>query len=410
MIARAPDAHDYGKRRYPLRSWGFGLIDLLRVRAYDQAVWIPGCPRLGATFTKRGMMSIRRVFTVAASVAALAALSQPLAAQQNQQQNRRDQERRSQAEQRDIQALVQMVDAVTAGKQPAPADIQVSWVSNHFVRGVEGATYIPFTLSVDGSTMAAPATALYVRAVSRAAAAAPAPAPEQNQNRRGNQPQAPMYPWDDIQFFDLQRDGSLSRAMMLKPGEYDLFIAVKERGPAEPQRNQPPAKSGLLRRTLTVPDFTGADLGISTPIIATAVEPMTTPLNAEDQRTNPYTFGGALRVVPSPDMKFKTSGEFLMVYWVYGQPASGKPDVQIEYSFHHKTAEGEKYFNKAQPQVFNASTLPPNFDFAAGHQLMSIFGVPLKSFPAGEYRVEFKITDKRSGKTLTENATFFVES
>jgi len=354
-------------------------------------------------------MNTRRSLTAALAVASLTALSHPVVAQQNNQQNRREQERRSQADQRDIQALVQLVDAVAAGKQPAPVEIPVTWVGNHFVRGAEGATYVPFTLTVDASKMAAPGTALYVRAVTKGAAPAPEQKPEPN--RRGNQqPQAPMYPWDDIQFLEVRGDAPVSRAMMLKPGEYDVFIAVKERSPAEEQRNQPPAKSGLLRQSITVPDYTGPELAISTPIVATAVEPLQTPLSAEEQRANPYTFGGALRVVPSRDMKFKTSGEFLMVFWVYGQPASGKPDVQVEYNFHHKTAEGEKYFNKAQPQVFNASTLPPNFDFAAGHQLMSIFGVPLKSFPAGDYRIEFTIIDKQSGNKLTQNATFTVES
>ncbi len=355
-------------------------------------------------------MHTRRILTAALAVAFLAVLSPPVVAQQNNAQNRREQERRSQAEQRDIQALVQLVDAVAAGKQPAPADIPVAWVGNHFVRGAEGATFVPFTLRVDAAKMAAPGTALYIRAVSKAAAPAAAPAPPQNQ--RGNQPPpAPMYPWDDIQFFTVPSDGTVSRAMMLKPGEYDVFIALKERSPEQPQRNQPPAKTGLLRQSITVPDYTGPQLAISTPIVATTVEPLQTPLSPEDQRTNPYTFGGALRVVPSREMTFTTSGEFLMVFWVYGQPPSGKPDVQIEYNFHHKTAEGaEKYFNKAQPQVFNASTLPPNFDFAAGHQLMSIFGVPLKSFPAGEYRVEFTVIDKRTGNKLTENVTFTIAS
>lgn len=351
---------------------------------------------------KRGMMNIRRTLTAALAVAALAVLSHPVAAQQN----RREQERRSQAEQRDIQALVQLVDAVASGKQPAPPDIPVTWVGSHFVRGAEGATYVPFTVTVDASKLAAPGTALYVRAMAKGAA--PAPAPEQN--RRGEKPQGPMYPWDDVQFLEVRGDGTVSRAMMLKPGEYDVFIAIKERSPLEQQRNQPPAKTGLLRQAITVPDYTGQQLAISTPIVATDVQPLQAALSAEEQRANPYTFGGSLRVVPSRDMKFKTSGEFLMVFWVYGQPASGKPDVQVEYNFHQKTAEGEKYFNKAQPQVFNASTLPPNFDFAAGHQLMSIFGVPLKSFPAGDYRVEFTIIDKRTGSKLTQNATFTVES
>jgi hypothetical protein len=354
-------------------------------------------------------MHIRWILTAALTVASLAAPAQPAAAQQNNQQTRRDQERRSQAEQRDIQALVQLVDAVVAGKQPPPSDIPVAWVGNHFVRGAEGATYIPYTVSLEGAKTAAPGAAFYVRAVSKSAA--PAPPPEhQTPNQRGNQaPQAPMYPWDDIQFFNVPADGQVSRAMMLKPGEYDVFIALKERSPDQPQRNQPPAKAGFLRQSITVPDYAGPQLAISTPIIAMSVDPLQTPLSPEDQRANPYTFGGALRVVPSRDMKFKTSGEFLMVFWVYGQPPSGKPDVQVEYNFHHKTAEGEKYFNKAQPQVFNASTLPPNFDFAAGHQLMSIFGVPLKSFPAGEYRVEFTVIDKRTGGKLTQNVTFTTE-
>src|SRR4029453_13430097 len=95
-----------------------------------------------------------------------------------------------------------------------------------------------------------------------------------------------------------------------------------------------------------------------------------------------------------------------------GRDASRKPDLQIDYNFHQKTAEGEKYFNKTAPQVLNAQTLPAQFDMAAGHQLLrnplAPPSVPLMSFPAGDYRVEIKITDKQSGKTLTENVSFTV--
>jgi len=410
MIARDPGPAGWGKTQYPQCLRGFRWFDLPFFRAYDQAIRILGWLLPGALFTKRGMMHIRRVFTVTVVVALLAAASPVLIAQQNNQQNRRDQERQSQAQQRDIQALVQMVDAVAAGKQPAPADIGITWVSNHFVKGVDGATYIPYSLTVDASTLAAPGTALYVRAVSKAAAATPAPA-EQPRDRGRNQPQAPVYPWDDVQFMDVRPDGNLSRALMVKPGEYELFVAIKERSPLEPQRNQPPAKVGLLRHTMTVPDFNGPDLTISTPIIASSVEPLATPLSAEEQRANPYTFGGSLRVVPAAGLKLKTSGELQMLFWIYGtQDKGGVPDVQIDYNFHQKTAEGEKFFNKTQPQVLNASTLPPGFNIAAGHQVLGFLGVPLKSFPVGEYRVEFKITDKISGKSLTENATFTIES
>ena len=64
-------------------------------------------------------------------------------------------------------------------------------------------------------------------------------------------------------------------------------IGIKEKTPQQQQRNAPPQKSGLLRQTLTVPDFSGPDITISTPIIADSVEPLTSPLSAEEQRANP---------------------------------------------------------------------------------------------------------------------------
>ncbi len=118
-----------------------------------------------------------------------------------------------------------------------------------------------------------------------------------------------------------------------------------------------------------------------------------------------------MRVVPSTDLKLKKSGELNVLFWIYGtQETDGKPDVQIDFSFHQKTAEGEKYFNKTAPQLLNASTLPPQFDLSAGHQLPGSLVVQLASFPVAEYRLEMKLTDKASGKTLTYDANFTVET
>jgi hypothetical protein len=104
-------------------------------------------------------------------------------------------------------------------------------------------------------------------------------------------------------------------------------------------------------------------------------------------------------------MKLKKSGELQVLFWVYGAEAKGgKPDITIEYNFHQKTGDAEKYFNKTAPQELNAQTLPPQFDVAAGHQLPGSLVVPLTSFPEGDYRLEIKVTDKISGKTRTQNA------
>ncbi len=345
-------------------------------------------------------MHFRRVLASAVTVAALTSAPALVAQENNEQQDRREQEQRSQQEQRDIQALVQMVDAAAEGTQPAPADIGLQWEGNHFMRGADGLTYVPFTLAVDAAQLAAPATALYVRAIRKNAAPESDPAAEP--------PATAEYAWDDVNFFDLRPDGKLPRAMVLEPGEYEVFVAIKEASPLEEQDNQPPAKAALLRRDLTVPDFSGTGLSVSSVLIGT-IEPLTAPLDAEQQKENPYTFG-QLSVAVSTDYKLQKSGELNVVFWVYGaQLTDGKPDLQIEYSFHRRTAEGETYFNKAEPQLLNASTLPPQFDSAI-HQLTGMLLVPLASFPVGEFRLEIKLTDEVSGETLTHNENFTVEA
>ena len=343
-------------------------------------------------------MNIGRVFTFAVVAAML--VNAPALVAQNQP-NRREQERRSQQEQRDTQALVQLVDAVVAGKQPAPTDIPVTWEGNHFMRGADGTTYIPFSLNVDASKLSAPGVGLYVRVVGKGAEATPA---ANDKDKKG-----PAYPWDNVQFVDVPADGRVSRAMALKAGEYDVLVTVREKSPLENQRNAPPLKAGLLRHTITVPDLAGPELSTSSLLVGT-IEQLPAPLPAAQQQENPYTFG-TMRVTPSRDNKVKKSGELEVLFWVYGTQANnGKPDLQIEYNFHQKLPEGEKYFNKTAPQLLNASTLPAQFDLAAGHQLPGSLVVPLASFPVGDYRLEIKLTDKISGKTLTQNLNFTVEA
>jgi hypothetical protein len=348
-------------------------------------------------------MQIRRVIVL--YVALFFALGTSIALAQKAE---KDEKKRSKQEQQDIEALVKMVDGVSMGQQQAPADLSVTWDSSHFVKGQDGKTYVPFTVMVDRSRLAAPGVAMYVRAVSKGGAtnATTGTAGEKEKNDRKKDDKV-EYPWDNVHFVDVPENGKISRAMAVPGGEYELFVAIKEKGTGD--RKQPPAKVGLLRHDLSVPDFTKAELSTSSVIVAETVEPVQTAMTNEQQQENPYTFG-TMRIVPSTTPKFQKTGELQVVFWIYGatQDASKKPDVQIEYNFHQKTAEGEKYFNKTAPQQLNATTLPPQFDMAAGHQLPGSLVVPLASFPAGDYRLEIKITDKPSGKTLTRDVGFSV--
>ena len=346
-------------------------------------------------------MQIRRVVASCLVLGLFAAAADSLLAQRNNDNKQPQPPKRTEAEQKDIDALVKLVDAVAAGTQPAPSDISITWEANHFVKG-QADTYIPYSLTIDRSKMNGAQAAYYVRVVHKNAAAAPAAGKGDNKNA------APRYPWDGVTFMEVPANGKVSRAMALKAGEYDAFIVVKDKGTT--QRNAPAAKIGLLRKSITVPDYTAAEkLTTSSVLLAANVEPVTAPLSPAEQEANPYVFG-PMKITPSPDGKYTKSGELQVIFWIYGakDAAAGKPDVTVEFNFHQRLPEGEKYFNKTQPQTLNAQTLPPEFSLAAGHQLPGSLIIPLASFPVGDYRLEIKVTDKASGQNLTENVNFSV--
>jgi hypothetical protein len=292
-------------------------------------------------------------------------------------------------------------------------DIPVSLDAMYQMQGPGGQTYMPYTLTIDASKLAKPEVGLYVRVVSKT----PPPPPPQNQQNQNNrdrnqqQAQAPLYPWDQVYFVPVPATGKVSRFVQLRPGEYDVMVAVKERGVENPPRNAPPAKTGFFRRDLAVKDFAAADLQGSDVIVASAIEPLTTPLTPEQQQANPYALT-TINVTPQHDRKVKTSGELNLIFFIYGfGHMGGKPNVVVDYNFYQKLPEGEKYFIKTAPQELNEKTLAPQFDAAQGHLLTSILvGVPLMRFPVGEYRMEIKVTDKITGKTFTRNESLFVEA
>jgi hypothetical protein len=310
--------------------------------------------------------------------------------------------KRTKAEQVDIDTLVTVVDAVSAGRVAAPSDIAVTWESSHFFRAPDGTTYMPFTVMVDKSKIASPTAALYIRVASKAdaaAAAAAAAAPKGNNKDKT----APTPAWEKFDFAMLGADGKLARYIQVKPGDYDLYVALKDKGTVEKTDKNYTPRVGVLKKDLTVPDFNTAGLTTSSMLLSTGIQPAAAGVTADD---DPYVFG-QMQIVPSKDGKYKKTDTLSLVYWVYGAmgDAAGKPDLTVENSFNQKTADGEKFFNKTQPQALNAQS-PSPYNVATG--IPNFLEVPLVSFAPGDYRLEVKITDKASGKTFTQNVNFSV--
>ncbi|MDO8837146.1 MAG: hypothetical protein Q7V01_16200 [Vicinamibacterales bacterium] len=323
------------------------------------------------------------------------------------------------AQQEELQAVLKIADAVTAG-QPAPADFTMTF-SNDFLKAQDGKMYIPFTLAIPADSAPPANLTMYLRVVARnpPVAAAP-PADAKDKKAKDDKNNRPEYAFEDAFSVDLRTPDPgqpfrFSRAFTVPAGEFDVLLVLKERAPIEKKVKNAVYKTAVLKQPLTIPDFWNGTLATSSVILAADVSPVSAPMTPQELREQPYTLG-TTKITPTPSNKLLKKGELSVVFIIYNSKSdetSKKPDVTVEYGFYQKVAtepNGEKFFNKTNPQNFNATTLPPQFDPAVGHQLVAGQSVPLGSFPEGDYRLEIKVTDKLAGSTVTHNLPFSVGS
>jgi hypothetical protein len=324
----------------------------------------------------------------------------------------KDEKKQSDAQKKEIQNIVKIVDGVASG-QPAPNDVDLKWVHEDMLKAQGNKEYVPFTVSVDPSKITGN-VALYWRVVAKDGGAAAAAA---GQKKDDKDKKKSDYAYEDITFVPLaaatagQTSMRISRSFTVPAGDYDVYVVANEPTPDKAPKNAPPPKASVLKQSVTVPDFWNAEqLNTSTVIIASRIDPLPAPLTPQQQADRPYALG-AMEIVPAFETKFTKKAELSTFMLIYNPKVDGsnKPDISVEYNFFQKPAgQAEKFFNKTSPQNLNAQTLPPNFDFAAGHQLQTGQAVPLASFPEGDYRLEIKVTDKIANKTLTREVNFTV--
>ncbi len=320
----------------------------------------------------------------------------------------------SDAQRREVQEIVKIIDSAAAAPS-APNDLSLTWAREDFLKAQGNQEYVPFTVMIDPSKVSGNNVTIYWRVVLKTAApaAAPAapPAPARNDEDR-KAPAKPEYAYEDISTAALQSKNGpvpISRSFAVAAGSYEVTVVVKEPTPQKQQRNAPPLKISVLKQNIEVPDLWNGELNTSTVFLAERIDPLPAPLTPQQQIERPYALG-TMEIVPVADTKFTKKSELSTLVLIYNvkTDATNKPDVTVEYNFYTKQGSGEKFFNKTNPQSLNAQTLPPQFDFAAGHQLQSGQAVPLASFPEGDYRLEIKITDKLAAKSLTRNVNFTV--
>lgn len=354
-------------------------------------------------------MHIRRwvpAILVVALVATLAGVAGPVFAQQVDKKLQK-------AQQEEVKALFKIADAAAAG-QPGPADFTMS-IAHDVLKAQENKMFVPFTVSIPADPTQPTALFAYIRVTAKTAAPAPAPADKKDEKKKDKKGEV-EYAWEDAYPVDLKAPEAnqpyrFSRAFSVVGGEYELMVILKERAPIEKKDKNAVYKTAVYKQTINIPNFWTAELTTSSVILTADVTQITEPLTPQQAKEQPYTMGST-KITPMMSSKLPKKGDLSVVFLIYNAQAdpNKKPDVAVEYVFYQKVASepnGEKFFNKTNPQNFNATTLPPQFDPGI-HQLVAGQSVPLGSFPEGDFRLEIKVTDKLAGKTVTQNMPFTV--
>ena len=320
-----------------------------------------------------------RVLAACVSIAALATVLPVTASAQDLEDWQRD----------ELRGLLDAIDSAVEGEIVPEAD--PFELRPDFLKGTDGNIYVPFTLMIDPAKVESPMLSMYLFV---------APPGEDEAI------------FEDVHFANVNAGGDepieISRAFTAPGGSYDVYVALQQSmGEESDEDERGPIM--LLRERVEIPDLWDGRLQLSSIIVPEVVEPLAAPLTPDEQMLSPYSLG-TTRIVPKFDEDFGKQAELSLIFLVYnpGLADGSKPNITIEYTFHVRSAGGEQYFNRTNPQEFNNQTLPPAFDVTLGHQIVAGQTVPLSLFPAGDYRLEIKVTDNTNSAEIIENVMFTV--
>jgi hypothetical protein len=331
------------------------------------------------------------------------------------------------------QAIVAIADAAANGDR-VPADIAIEW-RHDFFKAQQG-TFVPFVVTIDTTALTDRSLLLYVRLAARgrraadSAGDAPGARAAAPRSPARNEESSHASAVEEVYAVELTvapgQPQQVTRGFSARAGDYDLIVVVRER--LDARRPAEPRRAGVLTRRLTLPDFSPPALTTSSIILADRLTVLEKPLPGVQPEERPYLIGLS-EIQPARDAVFRRAEELLVVFLVYNPfvTSEGKFDIEVEYHFYAKVADageqssapgvarpptrdGERYFNHTKPQRFTPAILGPQFDPSAGHPLMAGQGVPLASFPEGEYRLAITVTDVVTGKSILREVAFTVVS
>lgn len=126
-----------------------------------------------------------------------------------------------------------------------------------------------------------------------------------------------LHPFEDFDFLDLPAGGAdplhrIARAVAVPTGEYDVYLALRER--PVPGKHRVAPRTLVCRQPLSVPELSKG-LAMSSVILADRLDTLTVPYKPEQQTAHPYALGWT-EISPAADNQFGDLEQMGVVFQV----------------------------------------------------------------------------------------------
>jgi hypothetical protein len=150
--------------------------------------------------------------------------------------------------------------------------------------------------------------------------------------------------------------------------------------------------AGGRAQDVTVPDFAVPSLDLSAITLAAAVE----RAPAQDAGLKHPFLWGNFKVVPRLLQAFPRQEPLRLYYQIYNaspDPKSGKPRLDVTYTFYLKKAD--KFIQAAPPQPIRNQ-----------ESQVQIYELPVEGWPAGEFKAQVQVRDAVASATVSREVLF----